>query len=173
MAAVAPGGRRGCRELEELAVGEVADEGVVGGEEVVVGETDDGAPEHLLEDGDFVGGLAAVVADEEEFDFDGAAVAVGVADGGDAVADGGVDAELFGELAGEGFDGGFAGLNFATGELPLEAHGLIGAALADEDLGLGAFAAQDQCGNDAAQGLGGWDRSMFVQFANRLFHVCL
>ena len=117
--------------LEEFAVGEVADEGEVGGEEVVGGEGGEGGPEHLLEDA--VDGLALEVADEEEFDFDGAAVAVGVVDGGDAWADGGSDVELFVELASEGLFGGFAGLDFAAGELPLEAHGLAGAALADED----------------------------------------
>ena len=110
--------------LEEFAVGEVADEVEVGGEEVVGRGGWRRGPEHVLEDA--VDELAAELADEEELDFDGAAVAVGVADGGDAVADGGGDAELFVELAGEGLFGGFAGFDLAAGELPLEAHGLVG-----------------------------------------------
>jgi len=36
--------------------------------------------------------VTAIVADEEELDVDGSSVAVGVADGGDALADGGFDA---------------------------------------------------------------------------------
>ena len=173
MAAVAPGGGSGYEqrwELKKFAVGEVADEVEVGGEEVVVGETDDGAPEHLLEDGDVVGEFAEIFADAEELDLDGTAVAIGVADRSDVVADGGVDAEFFGEFAGEGFDGGFAGLDFAAGELPLEAHGLVGAALADEEFPVGCIAAQDQCGYDASQGLGGLCQSMIVEFPNRFFH---
>jgi len=50
---------------------------------------------------------------------------------------------------------------------------LIGAALADEDLAAGAFAAQDQSGDDAAQRLGDLGRSMFVELANRFFHVSM
>ena len=176
MAAVAPGGGSGYEqrwELKKFAVGEVADEVEVGGEEVVVGETDDRAPKHLLEDGDVVGEFAAIFADAEELDLDGATVAIGVADGGDAVADGGVDAELFREFASECFDGGFAGLDFAAGELPLETHGLVGTALADEEFAVGLLVAQDQCGYDAAQGLGGLCRSMLVEFANGFFHVSL
>ena len=68
-----------------------------------------------------------------------------------------VDAELFVELAGEGLLGGFAGLDLAAGELPFEAHGLIGAALADEDLGfeavLGFFLAQDRAATTRRRGL--------------------
>ena len=75
----------------------------------------------------------------------------------DAAADLGGDAELFVELAGEGLLGGFAQFDLAAGELPLEAHGLVGAALADEDLGLLALAgggmADDDGGDDEAQRL--------------------
>ncbi len=160
--------------LEEFAVGEVADEGQVGGEEVEVGEAGDGGPLHLLEDA--VGELAVVVEDGEELDFDGAAVAVVVADGGDAGADGGVDAELFVELAGEGLLGGFAGFDLAAGELPLEGHGLVGAALADEDLAGGGAAfrvafAQDERGHDAAERPRGRRGVMAVEFADGLLHV--
>jgi hypothetical protein len=159
--------------LEEFAVGEVADKVQVGGEEVVVGEAGDGAPEHLFEDGDVVGEFAAEFLDKKEFDFDGAAVAVGVVDGGNAIADGGIDAEFFGEFAGEGLDGGFAGLDFAAREFPFEAHGLVGSALADEEFAIGEVATQDQGSNDAAQGLRGLCGSVIVEFANRFFHVSL
>jgi hypothetical protein len=40
--------------------------------------------------------------DPEELDLDRSAVAVGVADGGDAFSDGGFDAQLFAKLAVEG-----------------------------------------------------------------------
>ena len=106
--------------------------------------------------------------DGEKLDFNFAAVAIGVADGGDGVADDGVDAELFGELAGEGFFGSLAGFNFAAGELPLEAHGLIGTALADEDFAFRAFTAEDEGGDDAADRFLRRRVASSVQFANRL-----
>ncbi len=119
--------------LEQLAFGEVADKAEVGGEEVEGGQGGERSPVHGVEDA--VGELAGELSYGEELQVDGAAVAVAVADLGDARADGGGDAELFFEFAGEGLFGGFAGLDLAAGKLPLEAHGLVGAALADEDLG--------------------------------------
>ena len=79
--------------------------------------------------------FAGEVADGEELQVDGAAVAIAVADLGDAGADDGGDAEFFVEFAGEGLLGGFAEFDLAAGELPLEAHGLVGTALADQDFG--------------------------------------
>jgi len=48
---------------------------------------------------------------------------------------------------------------------------LAGAALADEDLAGGTFAAEDQRGYDASQGPGGWGGSRFVELADGVFHV--
>jgi hypothetical protein len=155
--------------LQQLAVGEVADKGEVGGEEVVFGKFGERAPEHLLEDA--VVELALEVADEEELDLDGTAVAVGVVNDGDALADGGIDAELFLKFADEGLLGGFAGFDLAAGELPLEAHGLIGAALADKELAGFAFAAEHEGRNDATHGLEGLCGAMTVEFADGLFHL--
>jgi len=87
------------------------------------------------------------------------------------MADIGGDAEFFREFPGEGGFGGLAGLDLAAGELPFEGHGLVGAALADEDLALEARAAKNQCGDDMPERLGGgWD-AMPVEFADRLFHI--
>jgi hypothetical protein len=63
---------------------------------------------------------------------------------GDACADGGVDAELFPELAAESLLSGFARLNFSAGELPFGAERLVRAALTDEHL----VASQYQGGGD-------------------------
>ena len=158
------------RELEELAVGEVADEGEVGGQEVEVGKRGEGTPLHFCEDA--VLEFAGEFEDAKELDFDGAAVAVSVAEGGDAVGDDGFDAKFFVEFAGEGEFGGFAKLDFAAGELPLEAHGLVGAALADEDFAGGrVVAAQNERGHDMTQRLGGGLWSASVELADRLLHV--
>ena len=127
---------------QELAGGEVADEIAVGGDEVVLGQVAQGAPADVLEDE--VGDLAAVFLDQEELQVDGAAAAVVVADVGDARADGGVDVELFLELAAQRLLGGFAGLHLAAGEFPLGAERLVGTALTDQHL----VAAQDQGGGD-------------------------
>lgn len=122
---------------------------MVGGEEVEVGEGVERGPADFVVDA--VGELALEAADGEELEIDGAAVAVVVADVGDEGADGGVDAEFFVELAAEGLLGGFSGLDFASGKLPLEAHGLIGAALTDEN----GVSTQDQRGRHIADGLVG------------------
>jgi hypothetical protein len=109
--------------------------------------------------------------DGEELDLDGAAVAVGVPDGRDVGADDGCNAEFLAEFAGQSLFGAFAGLDLAAGELPLERHGLIGAALADEDLAIRAFAAEDERRNDAPQRPDGGCGTAAVEFAYRLLHV--
>ncbi len=120
--------------LEETAFGEVADEAEVGGEEVVGGESREWGPADFVEDA--VVEVAVEVVDDEELQVDGAAVAVLVADAGYAAAYCGGDAQLFVEFACQGSLGGLAGFDLSAGELPLEAHGLVGAALTDENLGL-------------------------------------
>jgi hypothetical protein len=120
--------------LEKPSLGEVADETVVGGEEVVAGERREGSPLNIIEDA--VVQVAVELIDDEELQVDGASVAVFVADAGDAAADGCGDAELFIKLSRERLLGGLSGLDLAPGELPFEAHGLVGAALADQHLRL-------------------------------------
>ncbi len=48
-------------------------------------------------------------------------------------ADDGFDAEFFAEFAGESFFGGFARINLAAGEFPLEPVPVVAFALTDED----------------------------------------
>ena len=120
--------------------------------------------------------------DAEELDFDGPThrCAVGMAERGDAVADYGVDAELLLKLAGKGALRGFAELDFAAGELPLEGHGLVGAALADKNFTTRLFFrrvffcrsfSQDEGRDDVAQRLGCGLRSAAIQFTNGFLHV--
>lgn len=162
--------------LEELALGEVADEVEVGGEEVEGGELAERGPLEGVED--VVIEIAGEGVDDEELQVDGAAVAVAVADLGDAAVDDSLDAELLVELAGEGLLGGLSGLDLAAGELPFEAHGLVRAALADEDFGDGAGVAgdgaEDQRRDHQPKRLAACV-GVCVQFANTLFHagVCL
>ena len=87
--------------------------------------------------------------------------------------DGGGDAELFVKFAGEGDFGGFAELDLAAGELPLEAHGLVGLALADEDLGVAGLAAvaQDEGRNNKTWWTVGGKAVSFLEFTNRFFHL--
>src|SRR5689334_2645680 len=68
----------------------------------------------------------------EELEVDGTAVAVVVAGVGYARTDGGANPQFFLKFAREGLLGGFAGLDLSAGNLPLQRHWLIGAALADE-----------------------------------------
>lgn len=148
--------------LEELAGSEVADEAAVGGKEIVPGEFLEFDPLELLED--FVFEFALKGRDGEELQVDGAAVAVVVPDMGDARTDGRADAEFFVELAREGLFGGFAVLDFASGELPLQGHGLIGPPLADQDQ---AFPNQQPSDDKTERGT---DRAR-VGDRLRLFHL--
>ncbi len=81
------------------------------------------------------------------------------------------DADLLMQFADQGRFRPLAGLDLAAGKLPLERHGLIGAALADEDLAIGAIAAQDERGNDPPQRANGICCTATVEFAYRLLHV--
>ena len=131
--------------LEQFAGGEVADEAAVCGEEFVGGEVLKADPANLLVD--LVVDRAGELVDSKELQVDGAAVAVVVADAGDGLANGGLDAEFFRKFAGEGLLRTFTGFDFSAGKLPQQGHGLIGAPLPDEDLSL----AHDEGGRDKTQ----------------------
>lgn len=149
-------------ELEKLAGGEVADKAAVGGQEIVVGELFELDPLELVED--LVLEFAFEGWDGEELQIDGSAVAVVVADMGDMRADGGTNAEFFLKFAGEGLFGGFAVLDFAARELPLEGHGLVGPPLADQNQ---AFPNQQPCYYETEGGAG----RARVGDGLRLFHT--
>ena len=152
-----------------FAVGQLADEIEVGGEEVVVGKRAEGGPTHLVEDAIFE--LALELLHDEELEVDRGTVAIAMSETSDVTADGGVDAELFVQLAGQGGFRRLACFDLAAGKLPFEAHGLVGAALADEDFTrVGGLFTQYQRGHNVAdRGCSGgvW---MPLQLANRLFH---
>ncbi len=139
----------GEQSLEQFSGGEVADEFLVGGEEVEFWEGVDLGPAEIVEDA--VGEFSVEAVDGEELEVDSAAVAIIVADVGDEGADVGLDAEFLVEFAAEGLFRRLAGFDFAAGKLPLEAHGLIGAALADEHF----VCAQNQGGHHITDGAGG------------------
>ena len=84
-------------QLKQLSFGEVADQAQVGGQEVEARQLRQRGPAHIVEDA--VLDVAGKLAHHEELKVDGAAVAVFVADLGDAAADDGGDAELFVEFA--------------------------------------------------------------------------
>ena len=149
-------------KLKEFAVGEIADETAVSGKKIVIGQIFELYPFELVED--FVFQFALEGGDGEELEIDGSAVAVVVADVGYARTDGGADAEFFVEFAKEGLFGSLARLDFSAGEFPLQSHGLIGTALADEHKTF----AKKQSGNDKTQGGSGGAR---LGNGLRLFHT--
>jgi hypothetical protein len=122
------------RDLQQPPFGEITDKAVVGGEEVVGSKGGEWRPLDVVED--TVVQVAVELIHDEELQVDGSAVAVLMADAGDAAANGGGDAKLLVKLADEGLFVGLASLNLAPRELPLQAHGLVGTALADQHLGL-------------------------------------
>src|ERR1035441_8123333 len=160
--------------LEQLAFGEIADESEVGGEEVVGGQRGQGRPTDFVEDA--VIELAGVVADGEELQVNRTAVAIAVAQLGDARPNDGGNAEFFVEFAGERLLGGLAGFDLSAGELPLEAHWLVRPALANQNFGAAAIfcrgLAQDEGDDDQPHRLAA-RIAVAVQFSNRIFHSCL
>jgi len=130
--------------LQNFAVGEVADEAAIRGEEVVTGQVLERDPADVVKD--VIDDFAFEGVDRKELQVDSAAVAVRVMNPDDVWADLGTDAKFFLEFTSEGLFGGFAGLDFATGELPLEGHGLLSATLANEN----RVCAQDQRSRDEA-----------------------
>ncbi len=124
------------------------DQSEVGNEKVERGQVGECAPAHVEEDA--VHQVAREMVDREELDFDGRAVAIAVPHGGEAAADGGVDAEFLIEFARQGGFGGFAMFNLAAGKLPFGAHGLVRPSLADENLARLGRTAQDERGNHVA-----------------------
>ena len=69
----------------------------------------------------------------KELQVYGAAMAVVVANSCNARADGGMDAQLFFQLAGQCLFGTFAVLDLAAGKLPQPRHRLIGASLTNQN----------------------------------------
>jgi hypothetical protein len=69
--------------------------------------------------------------DHEELQIHRPAVTIIVPDVGNVAADCGADSKLFVQFARQGLFGGFAVLDLAPREFPLQSHRLIGAALAN------------------------------------------
>ena len=144
---------------------------MVCGEEVVGGQSAEGRPLQGVED--VVVQLSGEVVYHEELKVDGGTVAVAVTNLRDAASDDGLDAELLLEFTDEGLLGSLTVFDFATGKLPFEAHGLVWAALADEDFGAAGLVgglAQDQ-GRGHQPNRFAARVAASVQFANTLFHV--
>ena len=158
-----------CVCLEMFAVGELADEIQVCGEKVVAGEGTEGRPAHFVEDPVFK--FALELTDEEELKIDGGAIAIAMTQAGDVATDGGVDTELLIEFACESDLRGLTSFDLSARELPLEAHRLVWAALADEYLTTASVQlTKNQRGHNIADRWRDEGVSVPLQFANRLFH---
>lgn len=105
---------------------------------------------HFVEDS--VGELALEAADGEELQVDDAAAPIDVAEMSNAAADFRGYPQLLIELAPESLLGALADFNFAPRELPLQSHGLILPALANQNL---VFAQDERCDDqpDRREGL--------------------
>ena len=112
---------------------------------------------------DVVGDFAAELMDGEELQIDGATMAIIMANAGDTGADGSLDAQFFVQFAGQGLLRALAGLDLAAGKLPHQGHGLIGTALADEDLTV----TYDECRRYKTKG---WTGGSSIGFRLVLFH---
>jgi hypothetical protein len=93
--------------IQQLARGQVADQGTVGGQELVAGKVFEPDPADLVIDA--VSISPAELMHGKELQIDGAAMAIVVADAGDAGADGRANAEFFVQFAGQRLLRAFAG----------------------------------------------------------------
>ncbi len=80
--------------------------------------------------------LTVKLADGEELEIDGAAMAIIVADSSDRGTDNRLDTQFFAQFACQCLLCAFARFDFAARKLPFERHHLVATALADEDLAL-------------------------------------
>lgn len=128
--------------LQEFSGGEIANKPAIGGKEIVAGEIFETHPLELMEN--LVLQFAFEGVHSEELQIDRSAVTIIVANVGDARANCGGDAQFFLEFAGQRLFGAFARFYFSARKFPLQRHGLIGSALADEHF---ATANDQACGN--------------------------
>jgi hypothetical protein len=141
-------------KLKQLARRQVADEIPVGCKKIKGRQVAQRNPAHIVEDS--VGDFATERADGKKLQIYCPAAAVNMANASHEVADIGVDTELFIKLADQRLFRRFSPFDFPPWELPLEGHGLIGAALTDENL----VATQNEGSDDKAYGL----RSVLFDF---------
>lgn len=132
--------------LEQLACRQILDESTVRSEEVVTGQVAQLTPAQIVED--VVGHFAFILMNGEELQIDRTAVAIGMPHMSHRRANHRFDPQFLFKLADQGLFRAFSRLHFASGKFPLEGHGLIGTALADQYL----VAAEDESGDDIAHG---------------------
>src|SRR5215510_15484331 len=118
--------------LEDLAGTDLLDESNVGLEKVVSGKLSAFHPTHIVKD--TVLDFSLEVIDAVEVQFHRVPGAIAMSDHRHSRANRRFDAELFLQLPPQRRPESFLGLNLAAGELPLERHGLLRCALADQDL---------------------------------------
>lgn len=118
--------------LEQLAGCKIPNQSSVSGKKIVGWQVLEPDPAYLLVD--VVDDLSVEFAHGEELQIDCAAVAVVVANPRDRWTNTGVDAKLFGELAGQRLLGAFSGLDLTSRKLPHRGHRLIGTTLPDQHL---------------------------------------
>ena len=120
--------------LQQPPFSQIPDKPKISRKEVVAGQSWERGPLDVVKDA--VIQVAVELVDDEELQVDGAPISVFVADTRDAAPNRGGDAQLLVELACERLFGGLSSLDLAPGELPFEAHGLVGAALTDKHFGM-------------------------------------
>jgi hypothetical protein len=143
-------------QLEDFASGEVADQLEVCVEEVVLWKFGALDPLDVAEDAVF--DFSCVFRNREETQLDGTACFVDVLNAGDFVADASIDSDFFFQFAAQGVAGLLASFDFATGEFPLQGHGLVLRALADEELALAKDERSDHLADTACHFSHVWSR---------------
>src|SRR5581483_10458855 len=126
--------------LENLTVGDIANQREVGLQEVVSRQIRALGPLYVAKDA--VLDVTFVFANEIETEFDCATALVAMLDAGDLVSDIGIDPKFLFEFTAERLARLFAFFYFSAGKLPFEWHGLVTGALAHQN----ASPANDQCG---------------------------
>ena len=116
--------------LKQPSLRQIANQPKVSGQKVIPGQGRQRSPLHVIEDA--VVQVPIELVDDEELQVDSATIAVLMADAGDPAPDGCRDAELLVQFADQRLFSRLPGLDFASGELPFEAHRLVRTPLTDK-----------------------------------------
>ncbi len=116
--------------LKQPSLRQIANQPKVSGQKVIPGQGRQRSPLHVVEDA--VVQVPIELVDDEELQVDSATIAVLMADAGDPAPDGCRDAELLVQFADQRLFSRLPGLDFASGELPFEAHRLVRTPLTDK-----------------------------------------
>src|SRR5260370_589334 len=126
--------RRRTKSAGEFTLGQVSHQLQIGFEKIVRGQLRSLRPAQITKNSVF--DFAGIFVHVKKAQFHGTAVRIFVADARDFISDDRLDSKFFIQFAAQRVPGLLAFFNLSSRELPLERHGLVASALADEYLSI-------------------------------------